>query len=75
MDGVNMYSIQNNNYYMWPVVVINNNISPWLYVKNEYLILALKVPGRRQVKNVDVYLQPLIEEFKELWEGLQGYDI
>jgi hypothetical protein len=26
MDGVNLYSLQNTNYSVWPVVVINNNI-------------------------------------------------
>jgi hypothetical protein len=26
MDIVNLYSLQNTNYYVWQVVVINNNI-------------------------------------------------
>ena len=38
-------------------------------------MLALIVPGRRQVKNMDVYLQPLVDEFKELWEGIHVCDI
>ena len=38
-------------------------------------MLDLIALGRRQVKNMDVYLQPLIEEFKELWEGLHLYDV
>ena len=57
MDGVNPYSLQNTNYSIWPVVVINNNIPPWFSMKNEHLMLALIVLGRRQVKNMDVYLQ------------------
>ena len=44
-------------------------------MKNEHLMLALIVPGRRQVKNMDVYLQPLVDELKELWEGIQVYDV
>lgn len=64
-----MYSLQNTNYFFWLVVVINNSIPPWLPMKNEHLMLAL-VPGRRQVKNMDVYLQPLINEFKQLWEEM-----
>jgi hypothetical protein len=75
MDGVNPYSLQNTNYSVWPVVVINNNIPPWLSMKNEHLMLALIVPGRRQVKRMDVYLQPLIDEFKQLWEGIHVYDV
>ena len=44
-------------------------------MKNENLMLALIVHGRRQVKNMDVFLQPLIGEFKELCEGLNVYDV
>ena len=73
MDGVNPYSLQNTNYSIWPVVVINNNIPPWLYVKNEHVMLALIVPNRRQVNNMDIYLQPLGDKLKELWDGINVY--
>ena len=72
---MNPYSLQNTNYFVWSVVVINNNIPPWLSVKNEHIMLAFIVPGRRQVKNMDVYLQPLVDELKELWEGIHVYDV
>ena len=75
IDGVNPYSQPNNTYTIWNVVVINNNIPPWLSMKNENLMLALIVPSRRQVKNIDVYLQLFIDEFKELWEWIQVYDV
>ena len=75
MDGVNPYYLQYTNYYVWPVVVINNNIPPWLSMKNEHLMLALIVPDRRQVKNMDVYLQTLVYELKELWDGINVYDV
>ena len=75
MDDVNPYSLQNTNYYVWPVVVINNNIPPSLSMKNEHLMLVLIVPGRRQVKNMDVYLQPLVDELKELCEEIHVYDV
>lgn len=54
MDDVNPYSLQNTNYSIWPIVVINSNISPWLSVKNGHIMLALIVPDRIQVKNMDV---------------------
>ena len=38
-------------------------------------MLALIVPSRRQVKNMDFYLQPLEDELKELWEGINVYDV
>jgi hypothetical protein len=74
MDGMNPHSFQNTKYFVWPIVVINKNIPLWFSVKNE-LILALIVPGRKQVKNMDVYLKPLVDELKELWEGIYVYDV
>ena len=44
-------------------------------MKNEHLMLAIIVPGRRQVKNMDVYLQPLVDELKELRDGINVYDV
>ena len=73
MDGVNPNSLQNTNCCL--SVVINNNIPSWFYVKNECLMPSLIVPSRRQVKRMDVYLQPLIDEFKKLWEGIHVYDV
>jgi hypothetical protein len=57
------------------VVVINKNTPPWFSVKNEHLMFDLIVLGRRQVKRMYVYLQPLIDEFKKLWEGIHVYDV
>jgi hypothetical protein len=38
-------------------------------------MLAMIVSGRRQVNNMDVYLQPLVYELKKLWEGIYVYDV
>ena len=38
-------------------------------------MLPLIVPSRRKVKNMDVYLQPLVDELKELWDGINVYDV
>ena len=62
-------------YSIFPIVEINKTTPPWFSVMNEYLMLALIVPGKRQLKNMGVYLQPLIDELKELWEGIQVYDV
>jgi hypothetical protein len=69
MDGVNIYSPQNMNYFVWIVVVTNNNILPWVYMKNEHIMMALIVLGRSQVKRMDIYIKPLIDEFNQLREG------
>ena len=64
IDGVNLYFLENANYYVCPMVVINNDIPPWLFMHNEHMMLALIVLGRRQVKRMDTYLQSLIDELK-----------
>jgi len=45
-------------------------------MKQPYLILTLLIPSPKAPRNqIDVYLQPLIEELKELCEtGVQTYD-
>ncbi|XP_021764842.1 uncharacterized protein LOC110729408 [Chenopodium quinoa] len=45
-------------------------------MKPEYLMLALLIPGPSSPGNdIDIYLQPLIKDLKDLWEfGLETYD-
>ena len=52
------------------------NLPPWMSMKPEYCMLSLLIPGPRSPGNdIDVYLQPLIEELKELWElGVETCD-
>ncbi|KAL5552934.1 hypothetical protein UlMin_040335 [Ulmus minor] len=58
------------SYSMWPVVLTTYNLPPWLCMKPEYLMLSLLIPGPQSPgKDIDVFLRPLIEELKELWEN------
>ncbi|KAK6789627.1 hypothetical protein RDI58_013427 [Solanum bulbocastanum] len=45
-------------------------------MKSEYSILPLLIPGPRSPENdIDIYLQPLIDELKLLWDsGVETYD-
>ena len=38
------------------------------------LILSFLIPVRHKVKFASVYMQPLVEELKELWNGVMVYD-
>jgi hypothetical protein len=38
-------------------------------------MLALIVLGKHQVKNMDVYVAPFINEMKLLWKIIRMYDI
>ena len=46
-------------------------------MKEVFFILALLIPGEKAPSNdIDVYLRPLIDELKELWEkGAKTYDV
>nr|XP_017216852.1 PREDICTED: uncharacterized protein LOC108194417 [Daucus carota subsp. sativus] len=75
-DGVNPYRSMNISHSTWPVVLVNYNLPPWLIMKPENLILSTLIPGPEYPGNdIDVYLQPLVAELKELWDiGLETYD-
>ena len=75
MDGVNPYSLRSTTWSTWPVVLVNYNIPPWLCIKKGHLLLALLIPGKYKVKNMDVYLAPTMDELKQLWEGIPIQDL
>ncbi|XP_021769734.1 uncharacterized protein LOC110733975 [Chenopodium quinoa] len=64
-------------YSCWPVILTPYNLPPSMCMKRQFMFLSLLVPGPKNPKgNLDVYMQPLIEELKLLWEvGATTYDI
>ncbi|XP_071719148.1 uncharacterized protein [Rutidosis leptorrhynchoides] len=53
----------------WPVVLMPYNLPPWLCMKKPFLFLSLLIPGPSAPgNNIDVYMQPLVDELKELWD-------
>ena len=75
-DGFNPFGNMSTSYSMWPVVLMPYNLPPWRCMKNPYMILSLLIPGRKAPGNkIDVYLRPLVDDLKELWnEGIKTYD-
>jgi len=75
-DGMNPFSIQNTKYSTWPVLLVNYNMAPTQCMKAENIMLTMLIPGpTTPSNNIDVYLQPLIEDLKDLWtEGIEVYD-
>jgi hypothetical protein len=75
MDGVMLYNTSAASYSCSLVFVIPYNLPPSLCMKYEYIFLCLIIsspdhPGT----HIDVMLKPLIEELKQLWEGVKAYD-
>ena len=76
-DGFNPYGNMSISHSTWPVILIPYNLPPWMCMKRSSFMLSLVIPGPRSPSDdIDVYLQPLIEELKELWEvGVKTYDV
>ncbi|XP_026433102.1 uncharacterized protein LOC113330515 [Papaver somniferum] len=75
-DGFNPNGCFGLNYSCWPVILCPYNLPPSMCMKREFSMLCLLISGPRAPgKDIDVYLQPLIEELKELWnDGVMTFD-
>ncbi|XP_052619588.1 uncharacterized protein LOC111897976 [Lactuca sativa] len=75
-DGFNPFRTMNVSHSIWPVFLIPYNLPPWLVMKQPNFILSLIIPGPRAPGNkIDMYMQPLIKELKELWDvGVETFD-
>ena len=77
VDGFNPFGMLSTTHSTWPVMLVPYNLSPWLCMKQSSLILSLVIPGPKSPGiAIDVYLQPLVEELRELWNvGVEAYDV
>jgi hypothetical protein len=74
-DGFTPFSINAAPYSCWPVFVTPMNLPPGFIMKTEYIFLALVVPGPEHPgKNLNILMQPLVDELLSLWKGVQTYD-
>ncbi|XP_004297854.1 PREDICTED: uncharacterized protein LOC101305367 [Fragaria vesca subsp. vesca] len=68
-DGFNPFRTMTIPHSTWPVILVPYNLPPMLLMKQPYIYLFVLIDGPQAPGDkIDVYLQPLIEELKELWE-------
>ena len=68
MDGMNPFNMVSSNHSTWPVTLCIYNLAPWLCMKRTHLMMPILIQGPRQPRNdIDVFLQPLMEELLQLW--------
>ena len=66
-DGFNLFGLQSSGLSTWHVVLMSHNLPPWLCMKQPFIILSLLIPGKyAPSNNIDVYLDPLIDDLKAL---------
>ncbi|CAL1411205.1 unnamed protein product [Linum trigynum] len=75
-DGFQPFTNSKTPYSIWPVLLIPYNLPPWIIMKPSNFILSMLIHGPDSLGDaIDVYLQPLIEELKSLWEeGVNTFD-
>lgn len=67
-DGFAPFDKTGKNYSCWPVILTPYNLPPWMCMRREFLFLTIIIPCPLNLKNkIDVYLQPLIDDLKVLW--------
>ncbi|XP_071708869.1 uncharacterized protein [Rutidosis leptorrhynchoides] len=75
-DGINPFGDLSSRHSTWPILLCIYNLPPWLCMKKKYIMMSLLIQGLKQPGNdIDVYLQPLVDEMMELWStGIHVYN-
>jgi hypothetical protein len=63
-------------FYMASDSIELQSTRPWLVTKQYFTMLTLIIPRKGSItsSNVDVYLQPLVNELHVLWRGVKAWD-
>jgi hypothetical protein len=74
-DGFNPFGNMSSQYSMWPLLLTPLNLAPWECVNPKNYFMSLLIPSPNAPgKDFDVFLEPLIEELLDLWQGLWTLD-
>ncbi|XP_010462935.1 PREDICTED: uncharacterized protein LOC104743568 [Camelina sativa] len=74
--GFSPFGMSGRQYSLWPVILTPYNLPPDMCMQSKFLFLSILVLGPKHPKRaLDIFLQPLIHELKQLWyEGVQTFD-
>jgi len=75
-DGFSPFGMSGRQYSLWPIFLTPYNLPPEMCMQRELLFLTILIPGSNHPKkSLDIFLQPLIKELKDLWStGVRMYD-
>lgn len=76
-DRFNLFANMSTNYSMWPIFPVLYNLASWKCMKDLFFMMSLLILGPKALgKDIDVFLQPLTKQLKELWKvGVATYDV
>jgi hypothetical protein len=68
-NGFNPFKKKLSTWSTWRVYILLYNLSPWLVTKHFFMLVSLIILGKENInmKNIDEFLIPLVEELKTLW--------
>jgi hypothetical protein len=69
-DGVQLFD--KGSYTVWPIMLVIYNLSPEVRFLEENVICLGIIPGPFKPANIGSYLHPLINELKQLRDGING---
>ena len=75
-DGMKPFGYRTFTHSSWPVILFIYNLPTWLCQKRKYLLLTIIISGPKAPGiDIDVFLEPLIQEIKTLWKhGVEMWD-
>ena len=75
-DEMNPFGDRTSTHNTWPVILTIYNLPTWLCQKRKYLLLSILIQGPHQPGiDIDVFLEPLMEDMEKLWiEGVRMWD-
>jgi hypothetical protein len=76
LDGLNPHSMKSSTHSTWPILILLYNLPLWLVSKNFFISLTILISGKSSPtnENIDVYLEPLMEELLQLWQVVPTFD-
>jgi hypothetical protein len=75
LDGFQPYNSISIMYSCWLVFMMPYNLTPNKCLKKGFIFLTLIILGPKEPnKKMNIFLRSLMEELKELWQGVDAYD-
>ena len=65
---MNPFGDLSSSHSTWPVILTIYNLPPYLCLKHRYLLLNMLISGPKQPGNDNVFLEPLMEDMKIIWD-------
>lgn len=66
---------RNRKQTCWVIILFNYNLPPDVRFHKDNIICVGVIPGPRQMKDIDSFLYPLVDEFLKLARGVPAFDV